>query len=126
MRLVETEADGVMVVEAHGRLDSTTSKAFGDRLTSLLETGHGALGRLEEYSVYEQRGISGSAEGQPSRGGVGVQARALRGDRRGWTAVRPRRLRRRISNLPHASRWNRQVAAMSGHGPDAAHDRQDS
>ena len=29
--------------EAHGRLDSTTSKAFGDRLTSLLETGHGAL-----------------------------------------------------------------------------------
>jgi anti-anti-sigma factor len=43
MRLVETEADGVMVVEAHGRLDSTTSKAFGDRLTSLLETGHGAL-----------------------------------------------------------------------------------
>jgi anti-anti-sigma factor len=43
MRLVETDADGVMVVEAHGRLDSTTSKAFGDRLTSLLETGHGAL-----------------------------------------------------------------------------------
>ena len=43
MRLVETEADGVMVVEAHGRLDSTTSKAFGDRLTSLLATGHAAL-----------------------------------------------------------------------------------
>ena len=35
MRLVETDADGVTVVEAHGRLDSTTSKAFGDRLTSL-------------------------------------------------------------------------------------------
>ena len=43
MRLVETEADGVMVVEAHGRLDSTTSEAFGDRLTWLLKTGHGAL-----------------------------------------------------------------------------------
>jgi hypothetical protein len=43
MRLVETEADGVKVVEAHGRLDSTTSKAFGDRLTSLLATGHAAL-----------------------------------------------------------------------------------
>jgi anti-anti-sigma factor len=43
MRLVETDADGVTVVEAHGRLDSTTSKAFGDRLTSLLETGHGTL-----------------------------------------------------------------------------------
>ena len=43
MKLVETDAEGVMVVEAHGRLDSTTSKAFGDRLTSLLETRHGAL-----------------------------------------------------------------------------------
>ena len=38
MRLVETDADGVTVVEAHGRLDRPTSKAFGDRLTSLLET----------------------------------------------------------------------------------------
>ena len=27
MKLVETDAEGVMVVEAHGRLDSTTSKA---------------------------------------------------------------------------------------------------
>ena len=81
MKLVETEAEGVMVVEAHGRLDSTTSKAFGDRLTSLLETGHGALVvDFEEYR-YQQRGISGSAEGQPSRGGAGVQARAVRGDR---------------------------------------------
>jgi hypothetical protein len=25
MKLVETDAEGVMVVEAHGRLDSTTS-----------------------------------------------------------------------------------------------------
>jgi hypothetical protein len=43
MRLVETEADGVMVVEAHGRLDSTTSKAFGDRLTltCLVSSDHG-------------------------------------------------------------------------------------
>ena len=81
MRMVETEADGVMVVEAHGRLDSTTSKAFGDRLTSLLETAMAHCGRFEEYRVYQQRGISGSAEGQPSRGGAGVQVRALRGDR---------------------------------------------
>jgi anti-anti-sigma factor len=43
MKLVETDAESVMVIEAHGRLDSTTSKAFGDRLTSLLESGHGAL-----------------------------------------------------------------------------------
>jgi hypothetical protein len=81
MRLVETEADGVMVVEAHGRLDSTTSEAFGDRLTSLPETGHGALVVDLKSIAYQQRGISGSAEGQPSRGGAGVQARAVRGDR---------------------------------------------
>jgi hypothetical protein len=37
MKLVETDAEGVMVVEAHGRLDSTTSKAFGDRIVFLGE-----------------------------------------------------------------------------------------
>ena len=31
------------VVEAYGRLDSTTSKMFGDRLISLLQTGRGSL-----------------------------------------------------------------------------------
>jgi anti-sigma B factor antagonist len=43
MKVVETDAEGVMVVEAYGRLDSTTSKAFRDRLISLLETGPGAV-----------------------------------------------------------------------------------
>jgi anti-anti-sigma regulatory factor len=80
MRMMETDADGVMVVEAHGRLDSTTSKAFGDRLTSLLETGHGAL-VVDLRSIAYISSVSGSAEGQPSRGGAGVQVRALRGDR---------------------------------------------
>ena len=36
MKLVEAIADDVMVVEAYGRLDSTTSKGFGDRLIALL------------------------------------------------------------------------------------------
>ena len=30
MKLVEAVAEDVMVVEAYGRLDSTTSKTFGD------------------------------------------------------------------------------------------------
>ena len=43
MKLVEAVAEDVMVVEAYGRLDSTTSKMFGDRLISLLQTGRGSL-----------------------------------------------------------------------------------
>ena len=43
MKLVEAVAEDVMVVEAYGRLDSTTSKVFGDRLISLLQTGRGSL-----------------------------------------------------------------------------------
>jgi hypothetical protein len=35
MRLVETDADGVTVVEAHGRLDSTTSKASRNPTTGI-------------------------------------------------------------------------------------------
>jgi anti-anti-sigma factor len=43
MKLVEAVAEDVMVVEVYGRLDSTTSKTFGDRLISLLQTGRGSL-----------------------------------------------------------------------------------
>ena len=43
MKLVEAVAEDVMVVEAYGRLDSTTSKMFGDRLISLLQGGNGSL-----------------------------------------------------------------------------------
>ena len=68
MTLVETEADGVMVVEAHGRLDSTTSKAFGDRLTSLLETGHGAL-------VVDLKSLGFQALLQASRAAAGLDCK---------------------------------------------------
>ena len=82
MKLVETEAEGVMVVEAHGRLDSTTSKAFGDRLTSLLELCHGALMvDLKSIAYISSVGFQALAESQPGGGGAGLQARALRYDR---------------------------------------------
>ena len=38
MKLVETVAEDVTIVEASGRLDSTTSKVFVDRLISLLQS----------------------------------------------------------------------------------------
>jgi len=43
MKLVEAVNDDVTVVEAYGRLDSTTAKEFGDRLVSLIQSGGGAL-----------------------------------------------------------------------------------
>ena len=43
MKLVETVAEDVTIVEASGRLDSTTSKVFVDRLISLLQSRPRAL-----------------------------------------------------------------------------------
>ena len=43
MKLVEAVAEDIMIVEAYGRIDSTTAKEFGDRLVSLLQAGRGSL-----------------------------------------------------------------------------------
>jgi anti-anti-sigma factor len=43
MKLVEETADNVTVVEAYGRLDSTTAKEFGDRLAALVEAGRASI-----------------------------------------------------------------------------------
>lgn len=43
MKLVEAVVDDVTIVEAYGRIDSTTAKEFGDRLIALVQTGRGSL-----------------------------------------------------------------------------------
>jgi anti-sigma B factor antagonist len=43
MKLVEEVTEDVTVVEAYGRLDSTTAKEFGDRLMSLVQAGRSSL-----------------------------------------------------------------------------------
>ena len=43
MRLMEEMTDDVTVLEAYGRLDSTTAKEFGDRLTELVQAGRNAI-----------------------------------------------------------------------------------
>lgn len=43
MKLVEAIAEDIPIVEAHGRIDSTTAKEFGDRLVSLVQGGRGSL-----------------------------------------------------------------------------------
>jgi anti-anti-sigma factor len=41
--MVEDVTEDVTVLEAHGRLDSTTSKEFGDRLIALIDAGRAAI-----------------------------------------------------------------------------------
>jgi len=43
MKLVEETTDDVTIVEAYGRLDSTTAPEFGDRLISLVQAGRRSL-----------------------------------------------------------------------------------
>lgn len=43
MKLVEGVSEDVTIIEAHGRLDSTTAKAFGERLLSLVQEGRRSI-----------------------------------------------------------------------------------
>jgi anti-sigma B factor antagonist len=43
MKLVEAVAEDVTIVEAYGRIDSSTAREFGDRLVSLVQAGRGSL-----------------------------------------------------------------------------------
>jgi len=43
MKMVEAVAEDVTVLEAYGRLDSTTAKEFGDRLVALVQAGRNAI-----------------------------------------------------------------------------------
>jgi anti-anti-sigma factor len=43
MKLVEGVTEDVTVLEAYGRLDSTTAKEFGDRLIALVQAGQSAI-----------------------------------------------------------------------------------
>ena len=43
MKLVEGVTEDVTVLEAYGRIDSTTAKEFGQRLLSLLQSGRNSI-----------------------------------------------------------------------------------
>jgi anti-anti-sigma factor len=43
MKMVEAATENVTVLEAYGRLDSTTSKEFGERLIALIQAGRAAI-----------------------------------------------------------------------------------
>ncbi len=43
MDLIEQMSGSVTILEPHGRIDSTNAKEFGDRLSTLLNTGHNQL-----------------------------------------------------------------------------------
>jgi len=43
MDIAEQQAGEITIVEVRGRIDSNTAKAFGERLTGLINTGRGRL-----------------------------------------------------------------------------------
>src|ERR1700682_5748185 len=43
MKLMEEVTEDITVLEAYGRLDSTTAKEFGDRLIALVQAGRSAI-----------------------------------------------------------------------------------
>jgi anti-anti-sigma factor len=43
LKLMEEMTEDVTVLEAHGRLDSTTAQQFGDRLVTLVNAGRSAI-----------------------------------------------------------------------------------
>jgi anti-sigma B factor antagonist len=43
MEIAEQQAGEITIVEVKGRIDSNTAKAFGERLTNLINTGRGRL-----------------------------------------------------------------------------------
>jgi len=43
MKLIEEVTDDVTIVEAYGRLDSTTAKELGDRLIALVQAGRRSI-----------------------------------------------------------------------------------
>src|SRR5262245_5696285 len=43
MEIAEQPAGKIMIVEIKGRIDSNTAKALAERLTSLINAGHGRL-----------------------------------------------------------------------------------
>ena len=43
MEIAEQQAGEITIVEVKGRIDSNTAKAFGERLTSLINAGRGRL-----------------------------------------------------------------------------------
>jgi anti-anti-sigma factor len=43
MKLVEGVSEDVTIIEAYGRLDSTTAKQFGERLLSLVQEGRRSI-----------------------------------------------------------------------------------
>jgi anti-anti-sigma factor len=43
MEIAEERAGGITIVEIRGRIDGKTAKAFGERLTSLINTGRAQL-----------------------------------------------------------------------------------
>jgi anti-anti-sigma factor len=58
MQLIESNSEGVMIVEPRGRIDSVGSKPFGDRLAELVHSGtHNMLIDLQQILYISSAGF---------------------------------------------------------------------
>src|SRR5438045_3718904 len=57
MKLVEGVNEDVTIIEAYGRLDSTTAKEFGDRLVSLVQSGRAIVVDLKNIEYISSAGF---------------------------------------------------------------------
>ena len=99
MDIAEQLAGEITVVEVKGRIDSNTAKAFGERLTGLINTGRG--GSSSTSSRSSTSAAPGFARcwllaGSPMKQG---HTGAVRAVRRTATAVRSRRVHRSVYDL---------------------------
>jgi len=58
MEIVESQADGVVIVAPQGRMDSVTAKPFGDRVVALIRSGsHHLLIDLQQVLYISSAGF---------------------------------------------------------------------
>jgi len=58
MDIVESQSDGVVIIEPRGRMDSLTAKPFGDRIVELIRSGsHHLLIDLQQVLYISSAGF---------------------------------------------------------------------
>jgi anti-anti-sigma factor len=111
MKMLEQVADDVTVLEAHGRVDSTTAKEFGDRLIALIQAGRRRIVvDFKNIAYISSAGFRALILADRGHRTKARQARALRSKRRCHALVRDRRFPRFVPHLPKPTRRNWQAS----------------
>ena len=100
MELIESQKEGVVIVEPRGRIDAVGSKPFGDRLAELIRSGsQHVLIDFQHILYISSAGFRSLLIARKLTDEVKRQARALRPLVRAEQAVRDRRVHRPVHHL---------------------------